>query len=142
MPQKVMMYAERGKGAQRDGKAISVSKTGKLEDFFLLCDSRLHRADEMGCLSGLVALEKMSQHTRFLGSAIYDMGYVACGMADASLFFKLKPYDFAAAAFIAERAGATVTDFEGKEWGLKTEKFVTSNGKQHGRIIDILKGSG
>jgi myo-inositol-1(or 4)-monophosphatase len=140
MPQKVMMYAEKGKRALMDGKPISVSKTAKLEDFFLLCDTRLHRAEGMGYLKGLVELEKISQHTRFLGSAIYDMGYVACGMADASLFFKLKPYDFAAAAFIAERAGATVTDFEGKGWSLGTEKFLTSNGLQHGRIIDVLKG--
>ena len=138
MPQKTMMYAEKGKAATMDGNRISVSKTDSLEDFFLLCDTRLHRIAEMGCLGQVVSLEKMSQHTRFLGSAIYDMGYVACGMADAALHFKLKPYDFAAAAFIAERAGATVTDFEGRQWGLGTVKFVTSNGLQHKRILDIL----
>jgi myo-inositol-1(or 4)-monophosphatase len=139
MPQKTMMYAEKGKQPTRDGKRIRVSKTALLEDFFLLCDTRLHRMDEMGLLSQVVALEKLSQHTRFLGSAIYDMGYVACGMADAALHFKLKPYDFAAAAFIAERAGATVTDFEGKPWNLETGKFVTSNGLQHKRILEMLE---
>jgi myo-inositol-1(or 4)-monophosphatase len=140
MPQKTMMYAEKGKQPTQDGKRIAVSRTAKLEDFFLLCDTRLHRIDEQGYLKQLVKIEKMSQHTRFLGSAIYDIGYVACGMADASIHFRLKPYDFAAAAFIAERAGGTVTDFEGNMWGLKTGRFVTSNGRQHKRILEMLRG--
>ena len=140
VPQKELFYAEKGKAATRNGKRISVSKTAKLEDFFLLCDSRLHLASEMGYLDAVLRLEKMSQHTRFLGSAIYEMCYVACGMADAEFDFRLKPYDFAAAAFIAERAGAIVTDFEGKGWGLGTQKTICSNGRQHQRIVDILHG--
>ncbi len=138
VPQKTMLYAEKGKPATMNGKRILVSKTGKLEDFFLLCDSRLHLAVEFGYMDAVLKLEKMSQHTRFMGAAIYEMGYVACGMADAEMDFKLKPYDFAAAAFIAERAGATATDFEGKHWDLATSKFVVSNGRQHKRILEIL----
>ena len=138
IPQKLLFYAEKGKGATLNGRRIFVSKTGKLEDFFLLCDSRINIIKEMGYLQGILALEKVSQHMRFLGSAIYEMGYVACGMVDAQLDFKLKPYDFAAAAFIAERAGATVTDFWGKPWNLATKTFVSSNGKQHKRILEML----
>lgn len=135
-----VLYAEKGKAPVMDGKRISVSRTTKLEDFFLLCDSRLHLAREMGHLEGVLALERISQHTRFIGSAIYEMGYVACGAVDAEFDFKLKPYDFAAAAFIAEQAGATVTDFEGKRWSLETRKICVSNGKQHKRILDYLNG--
>ena len=129
---------EKGKAATLNGRKISVSKKSRLEDFFLLCDSRLHVIREQGFLPGVLALEKMSQHTRFIGSAIYEMGYVACGMADAEIDFKLKPYDFAASAFIAEQAGAKITDFEGKPWGLSTKQFVCSNGRQHKRILEIL----
>jgi myo-inositol-1(or 4)-monophosphatase len=139
-PQKELFYAEKGRQATRNGKAVSVSKTGRLEDFFLLCDSRLHLAREMGCLDAVLRLEKMSQHTRFLGSAIYEMCYVACGMADAELDFRLKAYDFAAAAFIAERAGGKVTGFDGEPWSLGTEKILCSNGMQHKRILDALHG--
>jgi myo-inositol-1(or 4)-monophosphatase len=139
-PQKILMYAEKGKKPTSNGKRIEVSKTGRLEDFFLLCDSRLHLMKEQGLLPGVLALEKMSQHTRFLGSAIYEMGYVACGMADAELDFKLKPYDFAAAAFIAEQAGAKITDFEGRPWSLSTTRFLCSNGRQHQRILRVLSG--
>lgn len=140
VPQQEMLYAEKGKAATLGGRRISVTKTGKLEDFFLLCDTRLHRISEQGYLPRLVAIERMSQHTRFLGSTVHDMGYVACGRADACMSFRLKPYDFAAAAFIAERAGATVTDLEGKRWGLGTTKFLASNGRQHKRILGILNG--
>jgi myo-inositol-1(or 4)-monophosphatase len=140
-PQKMLFYAEKGKQSTLNGRKISVSKTARLEDFFLLCDSRLHTIEGQGYLGAVVALERMSQHTRFMGAAIYDMGYVSCGMADASLFFKLKPYDFAAAAFIAEQAGGVVTDFEGARWGLQTTQFLASNGKQHQRILEILSSA-
>lgn len=140
IPQKIMMYAEKGKAANANGKRISVSKTARLEDFFLLCDSRLHLIEEQGHLKGVLELEKTSQHTRLIGSAIYEMGYVACGMADAEMDFRLKPYDFAASAFIVERAGGKATDFEGRPWSLETKKFVCSNGRQHQRILDILNG--
>ena len=140
VPQKEIFYAEKGRHATRNGKKISVSKTARLEDFFLLCDSRLHLAKEMGYLEAVLHLEKMSQHTRFLGSAIYNECYVACGTADAQFDFRLKPYDFAAGAFIMERAGGKVTDFEGNGWSLATEKILCSNGKQHKRIIDALHG--
>ncbi|MFA6489799.1 MAG: inositol monophosphatase [Candidatus Micrarchaeia archaeon] len=138
--QKEFLYAEKGKPATLNGKLISVSKTAKLEDFFLLCDSRLHMIEDMGFMPQVLRIERLSQHTRFMGSAIYEMGYVACGKVDAEIDFKLKPYDFAAAAFIAEQAGATATDFEGKRWSLSTTKFVISNGRQHKRLLDMLNG--
>jgi len=140
VPQDELLYAEKGKHATCNGKKISVSRTSKVEDFFMLCDTRLHRISDGGFLPSLVALERMSQHTRFLGSTVHDMGYVARGMADACLSFRLKPYDFAAAAFIAEQAGATATDLEGNRWGLGTGKFLVSNGLQHKRILGVLNG--
>ncbi|MCX8197257.1 MAG: inositol monophosphatase [Candidatus Micrarchaeota archaeon] len=139
IPQKMLLYAEKGKQATLNGKKISVSKTSRLEDFFLLCDSRLHIIKEQGWLDKLAFLEEISQHTRFLGSTIYEIGYVACGVADAQISFKLKPYDFAAAAFIAQQAGAKVTDLEGKPWSLESRTLLSSNGKQHARILEIFQ---
>ncbi|MEM4348305.1 MAG: inositol monophosphatase [Candidatus Anstonellaceae archaeon] len=138
IPQKKLLFAEKGNRSIMDGKPISVSKTALLENFFLLCDSRLHVIKQQGLLEKVVQLEQMSQHTRFLGSTIYEIGYVACGIADAQLSFKLKPYDFAAAAFIAQQAGAKVTDFEGKTWSLYTSRMLCSNGRQHSRILQML----
>lgn len=140
IPQKQFLYAEKGKQSVMDGKKISVSKTARLEDFFLLCDSRLHLIEEQGILPGVLKLEKTSQHTRFIGAAVYEMGYVACGMVDAEFDFKLKPYDFAAGAFIAEQAGGKATDFEGRKWDLSTKRFLVSNGRQHKKILAILNG--
>jgi len=140
VPQKELLYAEKGKPSTMNGKKISVTRTARVEDFFFLCDSRLHVIESLGYLPGMMKLEKMSQHTRFLGAAVHDMGYVACGRVDAQMDFKLKPYDFAAGAFIAEQAGGKVTDLEGKKWGLETKLFLSSNGKQHERILAILNG--
>jgi len=139
-PQKMLYYAEKSKPSTLNGKPISVSKTARMEDFFFLCDSRLHLAREMGYLEGLLKIENASQHTRFLGTAVYEMCYVADGTVDAEMDFKLKPYDFAAGAFIAEQAGAKATDLDGKRWNLATQKFLVSNGKQHKMILDTLNG--
>ena len=140
VPQGEVIYAEKGKGAKMNGKRISVSKTPRAEDFFFLSDSRLHLAVDMGVERGLLELERMSQHTRFLGAAVYDMCYVACARADAAYEFRLKPFDFAAAAFIVEEAGGRVTDFEGNPWGLSTVSFLASNGNEHEMVLGILTG--
>jgi myo-inositol-1(or 4)-monophosphatase len=139
-PQRAFYYAEKGKPSTLNGKPISVSKADNVEDFFFLCDSRLHLAHEMGYLPGLLKIEKESQHTRFLGTAVYEMCYVADGTVDAEMDFKLKPYDFAAGAFIAEQAGAKATDLDGKRWDLATKSFLVSNGRQHKRILEMLNG--
>ena len=136
--QKMLFYSEKGKQATLNEKRISVTKTARLEDFFIMCDSRLHTIMDQGYMESIIRLERMSQHTRCLGSAVYDMGYVSCGMADASILFRLKPYDFAAAAFIAEQAGGKVTDFEGRTWALGTKQFLSSNGLQHKRLLEAL----
>lgn len=138
--QKQLLYAEKGTAATMNGRRIAVSRTAKVEDFFFLCDSRLHVIEKQGMLKGVLKLEEMSQHTRFLGVAVHNMGYVAMGAVDAAMEFKLKPYDFAAGAYIAGMAGATVTDLEGKKWSLETKRFLSSNGRQHKRILDILNG--
>ncbi len=136
--QKMLFYSEKGKKATLNGKSMSVTKTARLEDFFIMCDSRLHTIQDLGYMEGIVHLERISQHTRCLGSAVYDMGYVSCGMADAAIHIKLKPYDFAAAAFIVGQAGGKVTDFEGRAWSLKTRQFLSSNGLQHKRLLEEL----
>ncbi|MCX8198017.1 MAG: inositol monophosphatase [Candidatus Micrarchaeota archaeon] len=136
--QRRLYYAEKGKQSTLNGKPISVSKTKKLEDFFLLCDSRIHLAEDMGILRGLLRIERMSQHTRFLGTAVHEMCYVADGTVDAEMDFKLKPYDFAAGIFIAQQAGAKATDLLGQKWSLSTKSFLVSNGRQHKRILGIL----
>ncbi|VVC00221.1 Fructose-1,6-bisphosphatase/inositol-1-monophosphatase [uncultured archaeon] len=135
-----MFYAEKGRPATLGGRRISVSRTGKLEEFFLFSDSRLHMVEEKGYLGAVIDIERISQHTRFVGSAVYELTSVACGVVDANLEFKSKPYDFAAGSFIVENAGGKVTDFEGKPWNLSTTAFLASNGRQHKRILDLLNG--
>ncbi|MCX8194757.1 MAG: inositol monophosphatase [Candidatus Micrarchaeota archaeon] len=139
--QNMLFYAEKGKPALLNGKKISVSKTAKLEDFFFLCDSRLHTIKDQGFLKAVVELERLSQHTRFTGCSVFELGAVACGMVDAGLYFKLKPYDFAAGALIVEQAGGKVTDFDGKRWSLSTKQFVFSNGRQHRQIVEFLQSN-
>jgi myo-inositol-1(or 4)-monophosphatase len=52
---------------------------------------------------------------RRCGSAAMDLCYVACGRFDGFWELNLNLYDIAAGAFIAQQAGALVTDFSGTQ---------------------------
>lgn len=64
-------------------------------------------------LAAFAALKKQAQGIRRCGSAAIDLCLVADGTYDGYWERKLMPWDVAAAAIIAERAGAIVTDDRG-----------------------------
>jgi myo-inositol-1(or 4)-monophosphatase len=64
---------------------------------------------------------------RRIGSAAIDLCYVACGRVDGFIQKNLSPWDVAAGALIAERAGARVTDFSGGDDYLFGRQIIASN---------------
>ncbi|MCA2000675.1 MAG: inositol monophosphatase [Chloroflexi bacterium] len=110
-----MFTAERGKGAQLNGKRIHAAKTTELEKSLLVTgfpyDTWESKRDNF---RNFERLAKMTQGVRRLGSAAIDASYVAAGRFDAFWEFSLKPWDIAAGGLIAEEAGARVTALDGK----------------------------
>jgi len=120
-----LFSAERGKGAQLNGKPIHASATTELQKSLLVTgfpyDTWSTKQDNF---RNFEKLAKMTQGVRRLGTAAIDACYVAAGRFDAFWEFALKPWDIAAAGLIAEEAGAVVTAIGGNTDYISTPQSV------------------
>jgi len=98
----------------------------------------LRQADACINLRCLSYILPRIRDVRRCGSAAMDLCYVACGRFDGFWEFNLNPYDISAGAFIAERAGATVSDMRGTRDGLPKEILCT-NGKVHAGMLKLFE---
>lgn len=106
-----MFSAERGKGAQLNGKRVHASNAGELRRSLLVTGFPYDAWDtKYDNFPNFVHLAKMTQGVRRFGSAALDASYVGAGRFDAFWELSLKPWDVAAGGLIAEEGGATVTN--------------------------------
>ncbi len=109
-----LFSAERGKGAQLNGKQIHASKATELQKSLLVTgfpyDTWNTKQDNF---RNFEKLAKMTQGVRRLGSAALDGCYVGAGRFDAFWELRLNAWDIAAGGLIAEEAGAKVTAVDG-----------------------------
>lgn len=121
-------YAWEGSEAFLNGNRIEVSSTSKLEDSLLATGFPYYDYQHLNNYFEL--LKELAQNTRGvrrIGSAAVDLVYMACGRFDAFFEYSLHAWDVAAGAFIAQQAGATVTDFKGgNDWLFGKEIIAVS----------------
>lgn len=134
-----LFTAQKGKGAYLNGKKIFVSRTNKIEKSFLTyCHSykkkHIRRAVEIYRIFKL-----KSYDIRQLGSAAIEFAWVAKGLTETIMIPGANPWDVAAGCLLVREAGGRVTDFQNKEWGLKSKDIVASNGKIHKQLLKVLK---
>lgn len=131
-------YAEKAKGAWKNGKSIHVSTETKLADAMI--------STGFACLrnylhdNNLERFSRIAQQTtgqRRFGSAALDLCLVADGQVDAFWEQELNLYDVAAGALIALEAGATVTDFQGNP-GIFPKQILATNGKIFEQILALM----
>ncbi len=103
-----IFVAARGRGATRDGLALTTSSTTDLGLGLVATgfsyDARL-RAEQAEVVGRLLP---RARDLRCMGSAALNLCWVACGRLDAYYERDLKIYDYAAGAIIAAEAGAEV----------------------------------
>lgn len=111
---KEMFHAWKGSDAYLNGKQCKVSSVGKMEHALIAIGFSYAALEGMpGFLDTLASYQKNTDGIRRIGSATADLVYVACGRVDAFCQIYLAPWDVAAGAFIAQRAGAIVSDNSG-----------------------------
>ena len=133
-------FAEKGKGSFMNNKRIKVSNQAKLYDSLLtFCYGHSDKAFSQS-IKVLVKLHKKVAKYRQLGSAAVEHAYVACGRTDAIMINETNPWDVGAGALLVREAGGRVTDYQGKEWTLKTKDILSTNGKIHHKILKYIKG--
>lgn len=139
MPEENGLYwAEKGKGAFKNGKAIKVSAVGDLKDCCLSFDSSIRYAPALmlrvlGDLSGQVF------NVRMFGSSVRALTCLAEGTIDCSVEFYDQPWDFAGSACLVTEAGGIITPLKKDEpLTPRTVGYIASNPALYPQIREIV----
>lgn len=136
-------YAERGKGAWKNGDRIAVSSVSDLASAVVGIDVSRTVPGAMLRLDHLLASSQRQAH---LGANALELCMVADGRIDAfvDLRGKMRVTDLAAAYLIAVEAGAVITDDTGAELDPPMEldarfSYVAAGRALHSKILRILQ---
>ncbi len=141
----VTYLAQKQVGSYCNGQKIAPSKTTSLKETLIGVDLNFCEVEEtQKRLEGLLAEIK---HIRHLGANALELCYVADGTTDAFVDIRgrIRPTDIAAAALIAQEAGASVTTLENTALSFSLDpeerlRFVASGNKHlHQRILGIIQ---
>ena len=130
-------WAERKKGAYLNGERIHVSETESFDGAIVLLE---HNRSKEGKKDYVRATEKLIEPN---GPTILRQGgtalmlcYLARGSADAFLSSGDQIYDYAAGLIIAEEAGATVSDWNGRSWKNTNSRILATTPGLRQKILD------
>jgi myo-inositol-1(or 4)-monophosphatase len=141
-----LFSAEQGRGAQLNGEAIHVSKTGTLKESLLATSFPSRKRHKNPNIYFYHQITLHSHGVRRAGSAALDLCNVAAGRFDGFWEFNLNPWDTAAGVLIVEEAGGKVTRFDGSPFEIDSRETVASNGLIHeallGEFEDVFAGRG
>lgn len=133
--QKETYYAEKGKGAYRNGERIQTSERTLEEGVILFGVAPYNK--ELMQKSFEVAYRYVSrgEDLRRSGSAAIDLCMVASGRAEIFFEMVLSPWDYAAGALLVEEAGGFTGDLEGRPLTYDRKQTVTARAPR----VELLK---
>ncbi|HKY49849.1 MAG TPA: inositol monophosphatase [Candidatus Limnocylindria bacterium] len=130
--------ASEGRGATRNGAAISVGAISKLSEAFAVASLSFGATKRKD--SRFVALNSTCARLRVLGAAGLEICYVAGGMLDLFVHEALSPWDIAAPALIAREAGARVLSLKtGNDAAWDERQVVIANPALAIEAIKLLR---
>ena len=136
-----MFSAERGRGAQLNGRPLKVSSATDLQKSLLVTGFPYDvQNPEINNLNNFTHFTKISQGVRRLGSAALDLCYVAAGRFDGYWEMALKPWDVAAGGLICAEAGGRVTNVFGEPDFISPPQSVLASAPDiYARMLEELK---
>ena len=135
-----LFYAWKGSDAFLNGEKITCSKVDKLENALVAVGFSYATITEVEDFLDVIAYyQRNTDGIRRVGSATVDLVYVACGRVDAFSQVKLSAWDVAAGAFIAQQAGAVVTDYAGGDDFIFGREIVAANPLVYDEFIKTVK---
>ena len=133
-----LFAAERGRGAQLNGKPMHVSRVSELAEALVGTGFPSHKRHLSPNVHFYHEFTLRSHGVRRAGSAALDLAYVAAGRMDAFWEFNLNPWDTAAGILLVEEAGGRVTDFSGGKYKLDSREILASNGLIHAELLGLF----
>jgi len=136
---KEMFSGLKGEGAFLNGKEIKVSSVDELDKSLIATgfpyDIRVSDVNNIVHFNNFLI---RVQGIRRCGSAAMDLCYVACGRFDGFWELKLKPWDMAAGALIAQEGGGQISDFKNGEFSIFDSEILATNALIHQQMVDVL----
>lgn len=133
-------YAWKDSKAYLNGREINVSQQNDAHLSLLATGFPYHDYDEVDeYLDLLKHFMKTTSGLRRLGSAAVDLVYVACGRIEGFYEYGLNPWDVAGGAFIVQRAGGTVTDWQGGNDYIFGKQILADNSALHKNYIQSIQ---
>ena len=127
--------AVRGGGTFRNGARCQVSGCSSIEDALLASGFPATRASQPDNNYGtFLALDAATHGVRRCGAAALEIAMVSDGAYDGFWDIGLKPWDVAAGALLVREAGGVVSDFDGGPLGLRSGRFLATNGRVHAAV--------
>ena len=138
MPVDDQMYSgEKGAGAYKNNKKISVSSIVELKECSMSFDSSIrYSPDPM--LKSLREFAHKVFNLRMMGSSARHLTYLVDGSLDCVVEYHDNPWDFAGSVAIIEEAGGKITSLDGKPITYRDVGYIASNGVIHDKILDIV----
>lgn len=122
-----------------NGRRIHVAKISSLEEAVVCSDWSHHLDTRHQTTEFFNKIFQSVRQIKILGSAATDITLLARGAVDIYSHVCLSPWDVAAAALIAQKAGAYITDMEGKQWNVFTPGILMANPLLHKKMLWLLQ---
>jgi myo-inositol-1(or 4)-monophosphatase len=135
-----LFYAQKGQGAFLNHQPISVTQPASLSACVIATGFPFREFDFIDqYLAILKRLMLGTQGLRRAGSAALDLCYVAAGRFDAYFEFRLKAWDIAAGALIAQEAGALIVDFAGEGNYLVSGDILAAHPTRAPELLSLIQ---
>lgn len=134
-----LFYAQKGKGAFLNGKALHIENKGLKEGILCIDTAPYNPEIRHDIFEQIEKLSYQSMDIRCVGSAALSICYQACGRAVGYLSPRLCVWDYAAASVILEEAGGKLTSKGGEDPDFRTYiPIIAGTCKGVEEILEIL----
>jgi len=130
---------ERGAGAFRDGRRMTVSTQSTVEGAFLATGFPF-RAQQFVSVYCAIFQDtiRVAKGVRRAGSAALDLAYTAAGVYDGFFELHLAPWDVAAGALLVREAGGIVSDFSGGDRWFQRGNIIGASPGVHEDLVRLI----
>ena len=126
-----MFAAEKGSGAELNGRPAHVSATPRLKESLVATGFPSHKRHKNPNINFYHQITLRSHGVRRAGSAALDLCYTAVGRFDAYWEFNLNSWDTAAGVLLVQEAAGKVTNFTGGPFNIDSREVLASNTVLH-----------
>ena len=136
-----MFYAEKGKGAWRNGKQIHVADRAFENGIMCTAFPVYYKEQSAWCASAIHEVFMHCNDIRRLGAAAPELCYIAMGRFDMYFEYRLGAWDFAAASIIVSEAGGFLSDINGNPLNpMNASGVLVANSNDNlNRLVAIIK---